>query len=58
LEQLIERCGPDRPACVAREISKFYEDLRTAPLKDLLAHYADESKAKGEIVIIVAGAPD
>jgi 16S rRNA (cytidine1402-2'-O)-methyltransferase len=58
LEQLIEHCGPERPACVAREISKFYEDLRTAPLKDLLAHYADESKAKGEIVIVVGGAPD
>lgn len=56
LEQLIEHCGPDRRACVAREISKFYEDIRTASLADLLAHYADESKVKGEIVVIVGGA--
>lgn len=56
LQQLIEHCGPERRACVAREISKIHEDIRTASLSDLLAHYEAVSKVRGEIVIVVSGA--
>ena len=56
LGQLEEHCGPDRQACVAREISKLYEEITTAPLVDLKADYESRSKVKGEIVVVVAGA--
>ena len=55
LGQLEEHCGPDRQACVAREISKLYEEITTAPLADLSADYAARGKVKGEIVVVVAG---
>jgi 16S rRNA (cytidine1402-2'-O)-methyltransferase len=55
LGQLEEHCGPDRQACVAREISKLYEEFSTASLAELKADYASRGKVKGEIVVIVAG---
>lgn len=55
LEQLIEHCGEDRPACVARELSKLHEEVRTATLRLLADHYAEQAKVKGEIVIVVGG---
>lgn len=45
----------DRPACVAREISKKFEDYRRGTLGEIVAHYETKS-VKGEIVIVVAGA--
>ncbi len=56
LGQLEEHCGPDRQACVAREISKLYEEFSTASLAELKADYASRGKVKGEIVVVVAGA--
>ncbi len=55
LGQLEEHCGPDRQACVAREISKLYEEITTAPLAELKADYEARGKVKGEIVVVVAG---
>ena len=55
LEQLIEHCGPDRRACVAREITKLFEEVTTAPLSELLAHYQQKDKVKGELVVLVSG---
>ncbi len=43
-----------RPAVVARELTKLYEEIRRAPLTDLAAHYASHPDVKGEIVIVVA----
>jgi 16S rRNA (cytidine1402-2'-O)-methyltransferase len=43
-----------RPAVVARELTKLYEEIRRAPLTDLAAHYAAHPDVKGEIVIVVA----
>jgi len=45
----------DRPAAVARELTKTFEDVRRGPLSQLHAHYAATSP-KGEIVIVVHGA--
>ena len=54
LEELEKHCGSNRQACVAREISKMFEEVTTLPLAELIAYY--KSKAvKGEIVIVVAG---
>ena len=54
LEQLAEYFGADRPACVAREISKIHEDYQRGSLTELAAHFR-ETGVKGEIVLIVAG---
>ncbi len=55
LEQLIEHCGPERPACVARELSKLHEDLRTDTLEAILHYYRQKDAVKGEVVIVVGG---
>ena len=55
LGQLEEHCGGERQACVAREISKLYEEITTAPLTELKINYEARGKVKGEIVVVVAG---
>lgn len=54
LEQMAEVFSPNRYACVAREISKMFEEFRRGTLEELAAHYAKHA-VKGEIVLIVAG---
>lgn len=54
LEQLAEACGPERPACVARELTKIHEEIRTDTLAALIAFYK-EKNVKGEIVVVVGG---
>ena len=57
LGQLAEHCGPDRPAAVAREISKVYEEVRRGTLAELGAWYGAQPKVRGEIVVVLGGAP-
>lgn len=45
-----------RPAAVARELTKFYEEVRRNDLPALAASYADAPPPKGEIVVLI-GAP-
>ena len=45
----------DRPACVARELTKLYEETRRGTLSDLVAHYATSDAPRGEIVVVVGG---
>ncbi len=54
LEELITFCGTERMACVAREISKLHEEIKTASLSELKTHFS-QKEVKGEIVVIVAG---
>jgi 16S rRNA (cytidine1402-2'-O)-methyltransferase len=51
LDALAKGLG-DRPAAVAREISKKFEETATGSLGELAARYAD-APPKGEIVIVV-----
>ena len=44
----------DRPAAIAREITKLHEEVRRGTLSELAAHYADAGPPRGEIVIVVA----
>lgn len=46
--------GPERKACVSREISKIYEENTRGTLNEILEYYRNKTP-KGEIVIIVAG---
>lgn len=54
LRQLSEAFGAEREAAVCREISKLHEEIRRDTLGALAAHY-EETQAKGEIVLVVAG---
>jgi 16S rRNA (cytidine1402-2'-O)-methyltransferase len=54
LDELAQHCGPERLACVARELSKLHEEVKTAPLQELSAHFG-KKEVKGEIVVVVAG---
>ncbi len=56
LGQFIEYFGPERGCSVAREISKIHEEHRRGTLSEVEAWYK-EHEPKGEIVIVVAGAP-
>jgi 16S rRNA (cytidine1402-2'-O)-methyltransferase len=47
----------DRPAAVARELTKTFEEVRRAPLPKLAAHYGREP-ARGEITVVVGPAPE
>jgi 16S rRNA (cytidine1402-2'-O)-methyltransferase len=44
----------DRPAVLARELTKIHEEFLRAPLSQLLKHL-EGHRAKGEMVLIVAG---
>ena len=46
-----------RPAAVARELTKLFEEVRRGSLTDLAAHYGAAGPPKGEIAIVV-GPPD
>jgi len=54
LEDLAEFFGPEREACVSRELTKIYEENIRGSLLSLAEHYK-ASVPKGEIVIVVAG---
>jgi 16S rRNA (cytidine1402-2'-O)-methyltransferase len=57
LRDLAGACGTDRPAAVARELTKLHEEVRRGSLGEL----ADEATAdppRGEVTIVVAGRPE
>src|SRR5215510_10607111 len=45
----------DRPACLARQVTKLHEEFRRAPLSELAASL-DEKPVRGEITLLI-GAP-
>jgi len=55
LRELFEVLG-DRPACVARELTKLHEEAVRGTLRELADRF--EESVKGEITIVVAGAPE
>jgi len=57
LSVLAEGLGAARPAAVARELTKRFEEVRRGSLGDLAAHYAT-AEARGEICIVVGPAPE
>lgn len=56
LAQIEEFMGPDREICVARELSKMYEEFQRGPVSKVKAHY-DAHPPKGEIVVVISGKP-
>ncbi len=57
LGELTEYFGMDRPAAVARELTKLFEEFRRGTLHELHTWYADQPKVRGEIVVVIGGAP-
>jgi 16S rRNA (cytidine1402-2'-O)-methyltransferase len=47
----------DRPAAVARELTKLHEEVRRGRLAELSRHYHESGAPKGEIVLVI-GPPD
>jgi len=57
LEDLAAVLGTDRRACVARELTKPYEEFVRDTLGALAERYR-ETRPLGEVTLVVAGAPD
>ena len=55
LRELADVLG-DRPACVARELTKLHEEAARGTLRELADRF--DGPVKGEITIVVAGAPE
>ncbi|WP_263731824.1 16S rRNA (cytidine(1402)-2'-O)-methyltransferase [Cellulomonas sp. SG140] len=56
LAAMAEAFGADRPAAVCRELTKTYEEVRRDEL-GALAAWAAEGQVRGEVVVVVGGAP-
>jgi 16S rRNA (cytidine1402-2'-O)-methyltransferase len=57
LEDCAQSFGAERPAAVARELTKLHETLYRGPLSVLASRAAAESDfVRGEIVLVIAGA--
>lgn len=57
LQQMSLIMGAERPAAVSREISKLHAETVRGTLRELIAHFT-EKEPKGEIVLLVGGAPE
>ena len=55
LGHFTETFGPGRPAAIARELTKKFEEMRRGTVAELHAYFADQKKLRGEWVLIVAG---
>ena len=55
LADMVAAFGPERPAAIAREMTKRFEEVRRGGLGALAAHYAS-AEARGEICIVVGPA--
>ncbi|WP_313643070.1 16S rRNA (cytidine(1402)-2'-O)-methyltransferase [Stenotrophomonas sp.] len=59
LADMVAAFGAERPAVVARELTKLFETVLDGSLEQLLAKVlADDNQRKGEFVVMVQGAGD
>jgi len=52
--EMLARLAPMHPICVARELTKKFEEFRRGPASEVSAHYK-KHPAKGEICLVLAG---
>jgi 16S rRNA (cytidine1402-2'-O)-methyltransferase len=57
LRALRERFGAERPIAVCRELTKTYEEVIRGSLGELL-HWAESTEVRGEIAVVLGGAPE
>lgn len=55
LESLLEFCEGNRWVCIARELTKKFEEIDRGQLSDIFGRWKSKSSIKGEIVVIIAG---
>jgi 16S rRNA (cytidine1402-2'-O)-methyltransferase len=55
MSQMAELLNPERRACIAREISKLYQEILHGTLHEL-AELTEKRELKGELVVILEGA--
>jgi 16S rRNA (cytidine1402-2'-O)-methyltransferase len=53
---VLAELDPARPVAVCRELTKLHEEVVRGPAAELAARYA-ESEPRGEVVLVVGGAP-
>lgn len=58
LKALAEGLGENRQASVCRELTKRFETVQAGSLAELSSHYGGEEEPRGEIVIVLAPAPE
>lgn len=59
LAEMAATFGPERPAAIARELTKLYEEIQSDTLQNLnLWLAADANHSRGEFVVLVQGAPE
>lgn len=59
LTDCVAAFGEDRPACLARELTKMHETIETRPLAELLEWVKqDDNQQRGECVLLIEGAAD
>jgi 16S rRNA (cytidine1402-2'-O)-methyltransferase len=51
---LIPLTGPDRPAVVARELTKLHEEIRSGTVGELVDYYT-ATPPRGEITVVLQG---
>ncbi len=54
VSELGEHCGDERQICIAREISKIYEEYLRGTIGELKITLAQRKELKGEIVVVIA----
>lgn len=57
LRDLADVFGADRQVAVARELTKLFEEVARGTLADVHADFEARQKVRGEIVLVLAGAP-
>ena len=56
IDELATICGPDRNACVCRELSKLHETFHRGSLVELQTYFEEHpGQVRGEIVFLLAG---
>lgn len=50
--------APDRPACVARELTKVHEEFVTGSAAEVARELTARDRIRGECVVLVGGAPE
>lgn len=59
LQDMVVAFGADRQIVLARELTKMHETIVSKPLSDMLEFVEqDANQQRGEIVLVVAGAPE
>jgi 16S rRNA (cytidine1402-2'-O)-methyltransferase len=57
LADLASTLGPDRSIAVCRELTKLHQEIWRGPIGEAAARWSGEVEAKGEFVLVIAGAP-